>query len=375
MKVFRLFSYILALFVLLCALAVVCLYVFLNPERLKPIIIEQVKNQTGYQLNIDGSLSWTIYPRTAVKVEHMTLTAPGQAAAFLDLRGVKIAAQLAELLHGREKLQGRVDISAVKLGRLQAAQVSGNLRWENQVLTVDALQASMYQGSLKGVVTGRDLFGTPAWSWDAQLNGVQLKPLLADLNGPGRRLQLAGTGQIKMQATTEGRVREQILNHLSGHCEFSVRDGEVEGINLNYFVDAANALINSQSLPQASGMRATSFDSLTGTIQITNGVATSNDMLLTSPAFTVNGQGKVILTSQAVNLQLSVKPKQAVKFAWEIPILVSGNLMHPDVRLDSGAIKKILASEQIKKLKVKAIDKIKEKIPGKAGEFLQNLLR
>jgi hypothetical protein len=37
-------------------------------------------------------------------------------------------------------------------------------------------------------------------------------------------------------------------------------------------------------------------------------------------------------------------------------------------------IQKMLAKQEIEKLKAKAVEQIKEHIPGKAGDFLQNLL-
>ncbi|MGR5542938.1 AsmA family protein, partial [Vibrio campbellii] len=41
--------------------AVVALVTLVNPNQFKPLIVEQVKKNTGYELVIDGDLSWEFF--------------------------------------------------------------------------------------------------------------------------------------------------------------------------------------------------------------------------------------------------------------------------------------------------------------------------
>ena len=43
-------------------IAILCLVVFVNPNQFKPLIIEQAKAQTGFDLIIDGDISWSFFP-------------------------------------------------------------------------------------------------------------------------------------------------------------------------------------------------------------------------------------------------------------------------------------------------------------------------
>ena len=90
--------------------------------------------------------------------------------------------------------------------------------------------------------------------------------------------------------------------------------------------------------------------------------------------FGAKGQGTVNLLNQDVNLHVQISTQQTVQTQWEIPVLITGTLNQPNVRLDTIAIQNILAKQELEKVKNKAREEIKKHIPGKAGEFLQNLL-
>ena len=100
----------------------------------------------------------------------------------------------------------------------------------------------------------------------------------------------------------------------------------------------------------------------------------SQNLLLTSPTFTTQGQGSISLIDQTINLQLQVKPQQSLKSQWQIPVLVTGTLVNPQVNLDTTNINKLLTQEQIKKVTTHVEEQVKKHISDKAGKFLQQLL-
>jgi|GEM_PF-1940318 AsmA protein len=374
MKTLKIIFYILCLIILIAVLAFGSLAIFVDPNKLKPMLVEEVRKQTGYKLVIDGKLSWSFYPRVAVKIDRMTLTPPNQTVPFIDAQDVRIGADVAQLIHSNEKLQGNVSISNVKLTNIHAENVSADLHWQNNALIIEPIKASFYGGTLVGTATGSNFSAVQHWKWNIQANGIQIKPLLDDANDGNSKIKIAGVGQMNMQAESSGKTREQVLNSLNGTLTFSIRDGVVEGIDLNYLFQSADALINKQPMPSPTNINETVFQSLQGTAAIKNGVAETNDMLLTSSAFTTKAQGSVELLSQSINLRLQLNPQQKAKTQWEIPVLITGRLNHPDIRLDTEEIQKFLAAQEIEKLKAKAVEQIQKRIPGKAGEFLQNLL-
>jgi AsmA protein len=374
MKLFKIIFSIVCLVVFIAVLAIGSLIIFVDPNKLKPVIIDAVMKKSGYQLAIEGRLSWSFYPRIAVKIDHMMLSAPNQPAPFIDAKDVRMGADFSQLIQATEKLQGNLTISTLKLTNVHAENVSTELHWENNVLTLQPIKASLYGGTLEGTATGKNLSAVPRWDWDLQANGIQVKQLLDDVNGGNSKIKIMGVGQVKMQAQTQGSTREQVLNALAGTIGFSLNNGVLDGINLNYLFQSADALINRRPVEPPTNINQTSFESLRGTVALKNGVAETNDVLLTSSAFTAKAQGSVGLLSQNIDFQLRLKPQQTASTQWEIPVLITGNLSRPDVRLDTMEIQKFLAGQEIEKLKAKAVEQIQQHVPGKAGEFLQNLL-
>jgi AsmA protein len=364
---------IICLLIVIGIFAAACLVYFVDPNKLRPVLIEEVKKETGYLLTIDDKLSWSFYPRLAIKAHHLSLKQPGEASAFLDASDVHLATDLMEVLRSREKLQGKVTVSTLSLMNIKSENVSADISVENKVLTLSAVTATLYGGKLHGNASGQNFATLPKWQWNLQLDKIQLKPLLQDAHGENSKIRLAGTGSFSMTAETSGKNREQLLQGLNGSSVFQLEDGIVEGIDINYFLQLASALVNKQPTEQLMNTNQTTFNQLNGTASIKNGAATTNDLLLMAPAFSVQGKGSVELFSQRMNLELKINP-QMQKQKWNIPVLVTGDLNHPDIHLDMLEVQKMLAAMEIDRLKEKASVQIQKHIKGKAGELLQNLL-
>jgi AsmA protein len=373
-KAFRILIRIVVLLIVIAIMALTALYIFADPNKLRPVIISEVLKRTGYGLVIDGDLSWSIYPQVGVKAAHITLTAPDKQRPFLDLRRVNIALEPLQLLRGTSKLSGEVHITEVTLMNVHATSALVGLHWQNNILTLRPIQASLYNGSLSGMAHGKDFSTLPVWDWDVTLSHVDMQPLLRDANGSASKLKLAGTGQVRINVKTQGSNVNQMLTNLNGMTDFSLQNGKVEGVDLNYLVKTADALFNKEKIEVPTNIKETSFDSMVGSTLITNGVAQTNNLMLTSSAFKVKGQGSYDLPRQTINLSLLVQSQQELTSQWEIPVLVSGDVTRPTVSLEMSELNKQWASRELQQVKAKVKDKIKENIPGKTGEYLQNLL-
>ncbi len=375
MKIVRILLSIVLLFLVVAALALGALYYFVDPDKLKPLITTEVKKQTGYVLSMDDKLSWAIYPRIAIYVPKMTLTAPGETKAFANLQGASAAVDVAQLLRGNGRLLGNISIANLELMGLHFSNVKTILRWQENRLSLNPVKASFYQGSLSGGAGANfaNQSDVPNWSWNVTLNHVQFKPLMADLN-PDSKLVISGVSDLRMRATARGKSRSQIIVSLNGDAVFDLNDGAIDGIDLNYLVRSADALINKQALPEPPEVFKTDFSSLRGTVVIANGIATISSAQLTSPAFVTKGQGEIDLMSSAVDMKLTIVPQVSAKTQWNVPVIVDGTLSHPRVGLDSGQIAKYAIKQQIDNVKDKARDAIKKHVSGEAGEYLQKLL-
>lgn len=375
MKLIKISFYVIGLLILISVLSVASLIYFIDLNKLKPVLTEEVKKQTGYDLAIDGKLTWSFYPRIAIKIDKLTLRNPSETTPFVELNNTRIATELGQLLKGNEKLEGQIAIDSIRFMNLHASQADANLIWKNNVLTIDAIKANFYNGTLTGAVQGRDLISAkPRWDWTTQIKDVALQNLLQDVNGESEKVKLSGTAQVKLEAYAIGKTKQELIQNLNGQTEFKLANGIIKGVDFNYFVQMANAFLNKETMPAAPNLNQTAFQEIVGSGVIKNGVVETNNLSLTSEAFLIKGTGHVNLNDQSIRMMLQIKPQQVTKIQWEVPVIVSGELANPDVRLDTVEIEKFIAIQQIEKVKEKANEIIQKNVPGKAGEFLQNLI-
>ena len=373
MKYLRITFFTIVFVVLICAIAFACLVMMVDANRFKPIITEAVLKKTGYQLVINGPLTWTLYPRLGVNVEYMTVTAPKQPTPFVELHNVKLSTSLIQWLRDGDKWRGTLRIDSLRLMNMEAKNAYVKLLWHKQILTLQPIKAELYDGRMEGMAHAKNMTSMPQWDWNIQLSQIQLKPFLHDLNGSDRKLIVSGTSAVKFIAASEGTTRDQFLRQLNGTFDFSLNKGVVEGLDLNYLVQTADALITHQAIVIPKHMDQTEFQQLTGTAIIKNGVARIDNLLLASEAFTTKGEGIIDLTRQRINYELQVTPQHTEKLRWTVPVLMSGDLRDPSINIDKAALQSIVASEQFKKMKSKVQEEIK-KLPKKANEFIKRMM-
>ena len=75
-----------------------------NPQRFKSTITGQLSQQTGYQVAINGELSWRYWPPIAIRVGNVTLaSATGESIADIDQ--IEIDVDLMPLLTGQSLIE------------------------------------------------------------------------------------------------------------------------------------------------------------------------------------------------------------------------------------------------------------------------------
>ncbi|GAL09556.1 AsmA protein [Vibrio astriarenae] len=61
--------------------AVIALVTLVNPNQFKPLIVEQVQKNTGYELVIEGDLGWTFFPSVGLSIGRTELKNPEALAS------------------------------------------------------------------------------------------------------------------------------------------------------------------------------------------------------------------------------------------------------------------------------------------------------
>jgi len=285
------------------------------------------------------------------------------------------------------KVQANLTIDTLQAAKLKLTQVNMQADFENGVLSLP-LTASLYQGALSGQAHIDLNSSVPHIAIHGKLTNVQVEPMLKDLGGANQKISAQGAGNIVLDITTSGSGPDAVLQNMNGTSQFSITNGAITGLDMGYLVDSAYALVKKQSMPKNNNQ--TNFGNMTGTIDIHNGIATNNDLLVDSPRFTTHGSGTINLVKQDINyiFQVTVKQRGDQKddtqnlYGIALPITITGSLENPNIRLDSSALAKEIAQQQMQRVTNQVQEKIKDKIqdqlkqegPVKANQLLNNLL-
>lgn len=134
-KTLKWLATIISILILLIILTLVCLVTFVNPNRFKPLIADQVLKYTGRQLTIEGDLSWSLFPYLGVKTGHVLLSnrAGFDQKIFAEMRHATFGVKLLPLFHNKLESSGLV-LDGLKVNLIK--EVNGKNNWQFQPMVV-----------------------------------------------------------------------------------------------------------------------------------------------------------------------------------------------------------------------------------------------
>jgi AsmA protein len=236
--------------------------------------------------------------------------------------------------------------------------------------------ASLYQGKYDGDMTVDASKSTPTLKVSANLQGVQVEPLLKDLQGDAK---LAGATNAKVNITAVGNSETAVKKTLNGNANFSFTNGALVGVNIAKIIREGMAKLNGKAVAKTNEPEKTDFSSLSGTAKITNGVVNNQDFNMQSPLLRVTGAGKADLVKENLDYVLKAAIVGSLKGQGgedlsrlkgvTIPVRVSGPFSKPSYTPDlsaalSDTVKK-QAEEKVKEKQDEVEQKLKDKLKDK----------
>jgi AsmA protein len=232
---------------------------------------------------------------------------------------------------------GTLTVKAAQVVRLALTNVRVTLAAKDQVVRLFPLEAQLNGGRYSGDITFDSRGAIPALSMDEHLSGVDMAQLLANTAQKGR---LSGRANVNLKATARGGTADAMLKALNGRFDASLTDGALEGIDVAYEINLAQALINRSPTPAGQSTGHTPFQAFKVSALIANGIAETHDLTITSQALKVAGQGNANLSSKAVDFKLLTSVTTAPSRNTDIPLKVTGSYTDPTVRPDIEAVAK-----------------------------------
>jgi len=233
--------------------------------------------------------------------------------------------------------RGTLQLKAARFARMDLSGLRINLLAEDNVIHLFPIEAQLDGGRYSGDITFDKRGAVPTLSVDEHLTGVDMARLLS---GSAQKGRLSGRATLNLKATARGATVDAFLKTLNGHLDANLADGALEGIDVDYEIGRAQALIEKSAPPPRANTGRTQFEVLQTSAQIANGVAETHDLNIASSALKVSGQGSANLSSKAIDFKLLAAVATAPARSTDIPLKVTGTYSAPTVRPDIEAVAK-----------------------------------
>jgi len=240
---------------------------------------------------------------------------------------------------------GTLTAAAASFAGLELTDLKLTLVSKDRVTRIFPVEAQIDSGRYAGDLTLDDRGAIPSVSIDEHLKGIDLARLLAHGAQKGR---WSGRATLSLKGTARGDNMDAMLKTLSGHFDADLANGALEGIDLEYQRDRAQALID-RTTNERTDTKRTPFSALRTSGEITNGIAQTRDLIISTPALKVTGQGSANLSTQAIDFQLLASVLQApTKTLIDIPLKVTGTYADPAVKADIDSLAKDQLKQKLK---------------------------
>ena len=267
--------------------------------------------------------------------------------------------------------EGELRIGKLKAGGIRSQDIVAKVTARDGRVTL-ANQAKLYQGTVGGRIVVDASSKVPQFRFEEKLAGVQMGPLLTDADLFER---FSGTGNVDLNLTAQGLDANAIKRTLSGTAGVQMRDGKIQGVNLQKLVLQAR-----QAIAQVRGREVdgsadagdeTVFSNLSANARVTKGVAQMDDIRLDGPVVRAQGAGTANLVEESLDYRLQVTlAEDATREGSTIPVKVYGPFADPKFRIDVSSLLK----ERIKPAEEKLEKKLEEKKEELRDKFRDKLL-
>lgn len=272
-----------------------------------------------------------------------------------------------------------------------------NLPWQafnakfvanNGVINLQNVGGKLFTGSInvKGSVNATT--SNPQITVQPTISNLPIDKLLASQEI--KQVSVRGNVNFNGSLRTSGVSQASLVKNLNGTANFVINDGALMGENFEYQVCKAVALVRKKSLSTQFNRTETKFNQLKGSVNITNGVASNQDLIISIAGFETKGKGTFNIVTMMVDYQiaLALKGEQDVSgdpackvnqdvAGVDFPLLCKGSIMAGGslCGIDSGAIGNMAleigknkAKEEINKALDKHKDKLNKKLEEKLGD-------
>ncbi|MBX9705470.1 MAG: AsmA-like C-terminal region-containing protein, partial [Gammaproteobacteria bacterium] len=180
---------------------------------------------------------------------------------------------------------------------------------------------------------------------------------------------ISGTANFSMNLNAAGDTPDRLIRTLAGNGNFSLSDGMIQGINIDYQIQRAQALLQKSSQPAPATGNNTPIGAMTGTFSVKNGIAHNDDLMIKTPAAQATGAGDINLPQRSMDYTLTLTTTRVGQLQGQkVPLRIIGPFSNLSYNLDVAAIVQQVAKQKIQEQIGKSLGDQGQKL---LGNFFQ----
>lgn len=246
---------------------------------------------------------------------------------------------------------GSLTIKKLTINDQTLSNLSLLLDAKNQLIKIIKWHSEIWQGAVDASGFLNLQRSTPEFTINPQIQHMEIKNLMALLEP---KFKLSGLANVTGSISAAGDSLDTIKQNLGGRLTVRVNNGVLHGMDITYWLKAADNLLHKQALPAKMNNPETNFGTLTATLLMNRGLISNSDLLLAGPTLHVTGQGSIDLPREALNYHLFIAKTNADTGGAHhdvVPLIISGSFDHPSVGLDIEALTKQIVGKALDKEK------------------------
>ncbi len=255
---------------------------------------------------------------------------------------------------------GTLAAGTIRAEQIVLSNFKANCTLDKGVIRLSPVTTDLFGGKETGTITYDSRPADGAVALNVKLAGVDTNALLSAVSSVKGTL----TGSLAADANvsfTLASSTDAIARSLNGPLSFNVTNGQLKNVNILNEISKVGKFL--QAAPSGGGNN-TDLKKLSGTMDIRNGVATSNNLAAVLDAGSLSAQGALNLVDQGLNMRVNAVLGQSTsqsvggsgiggylntalannKGELVLPVIVTGTTSHPVFAPDVQALAKMKLS-------------------------------
>jgi AsmA protein len=268
-------------------------------------------------------------------------------------------------------MDGTVNIGNLTVKKAKLSSIMLKINARNGVIQLDPIKMALYDGSFSGKTTVNVKTDTPATHLSADLQGVQVNPLMQDVMSKDI---LEGSTKAQVTISMAGADAAAIKRTLNGEGQLTFNDGAIKGFDLAAMARNTKAAFGLEK--KADQRPKTDFAELSIPFTIKNGLFNTPLAALKSPLLRLEAKGDAHLAEETLDFRVDPKVVATLKGQGDeqertgllVPVIVSGTFSAPRFKPDMEALAKQTLDVDKEELEAKARETIDQKAQEALGE-------